>query len=143
MLIEDESSDGETNSTEIAPQAEIRATEIVDLDQWIVAVDKVNPENQTADEIDRQVDLAEPEAEFPGLTSGKASKRNWLSASVEGTTLHKNDKPDRFLSGLSPFNRLAAKSPFRQRAEVATSCIGSRSLFGERLSRLSWSINLG
>src|SRR6266850_7454267 len=40
ILTEDEAS-GETSATEIAPQAEIRATEIIDLDQWIIAVDKV------------------------------------------------------------------------------------------------------
>jgi hypothetical protein len=47
---------------EIPLQAEIRATEIVDLDQWIVTIDKVNPEDQTAAEIDEQVDAAESEA---------------------------------------------------------------------------------
>ncbi|MFN2532102.1 MAG: hypothetical protein ABR555_12480 [Pyrinomonadaceae bacterium] len=46
ILTEDEASDGEASAIEIAPQAEIRATEIVDLDQWIVAVDKANPEDQ-------------------------------------------------------------------------------------------------
>ena len=62
ILTEDEASDGEPSATEIAPQAEIRATEIVDLDQWIIAVDKVNPGDQTVDEIDRQIDATEPEA---------------------------------------------------------------------------------
>src|SRR5882762_9749549 len=61
ILTEDEASDGEASATEIAPQAEIRATEIVDLDQWIIAVDKVNPEDQTVDDIDRQIDSAEQE----------------------------------------------------------------------------------
>ena len=62
ILTEGEASDGEASATEIVPQAEIRATEIIDLDQWIVAVGKLNPENQTADEIDQQVDAAaEPE----------------------------------------------------------------------------------
>jgi hypothetical protein len=61
MLSEDEVSDGETSAIEIAPQPEIRATEVVDLDQWIVAVGKVNPEHYTVDESDRQIDGAEPE----------------------------------------------------------------------------------
>ena len=38
------------------------AIQIVDLDQWIVAVSKLNPENQTADQIDWQVEAADPEA---------------------------------------------------------------------------------
>jgi len=62
ILMEDEASGGEARATEITPQVEIRATEIVDLDQWIVAVDKASREDQTADEIDRQIDAAEPEA---------------------------------------------------------------------------------
>jgi hypothetical protein len=55
-------------------------TEIVDLDQWIVAVDKVNPENQTADEIDRQVDAGEPEAateEEPPFTLTQEAAVSW------------------------------------------------------------------
>src|SRR5205085_4794600 len=43
ILIEDEASDGEASAKEKTPQAEIRATEIVDIDQWIVAVDKAKP----------------------------------------------------------------------------------------------------
>src|SRR5207302_7543008 len=34
ILTEYEASDGEASANEIMPQAEIRATEIVDLDQW-------------------------------------------------------------------------------------------------------------
>jgi hypothetical protein len=59
MLAEDEASDGEASAPEIAQQAEIRAAEIVDLDEWIIAVGVT--ENQTADAINRQVDAAEPE----------------------------------------------------------------------------------
>ena len=80
ILTEDEASDREATATGIAPQAEIRATEIVDLDQWIVAVDKVNPEDQTADEIDRQVDAAEPEAateEEPPFTLTQEATVSW------------------------------------------------------------------
>src|SRR5207249_537350 len=62
MLTEDTVSEDESNMADIPSQAEISATEIVDLDQWIVAVDKVNPENQTSDEMHRQVDAAEPAA---------------------------------------------------------------------------------
>jgi len=46
ILTEDEASDGEASATETAPLTEMRATEIVDLDQWIVAVGKANPERQ-------------------------------------------------------------------------------------------------
>jgi protein strawberry notch len=80
MLTEDEVSDGEASATEIAPQAEIRATEIVDLDQWIVAVDKVNPEQQTAYESARHVDAAEPEAateEEPPFTLTPEAAVSW------------------------------------------------------------------
>ena len=82
ILTEDEASDGEASATEITPQAEIRATEIVDLDQWIVAVDNVNPQNQTANEIDRQVDLPEPEAateEDPGFTLTQEAAVSWTA----------------------------------------------------------------
>jgi hypothetical protein len=80
ILTEDEASDGEANATEIVPQAEIRVTEIVDLNQWIVAVDNVKPENQTTDEIDRQVDAAEPEAateEEPPFTLTQEAAVSW------------------------------------------------------------------
>lgn len=80
MLTEDEASGGEASATEIVPQAEIRATEIVDLDQWIVAVDKVNPEDQRADEIDRQVDAAELEGateEEPRFTLTQEAAVSW------------------------------------------------------------------
>jgi hypothetical protein len=80
ILIEDEASDGETSATEITPQAEMRATEIIDLEQWIVAVDKLNPEDQTIDEIDRQIDPAEPEAateEEPAFTLTKEAAVSW------------------------------------------------------------------
>ena len=45
-----------------ADSDEIRPATIVDLDEWIIAVGKANPEDQTADEIDAQVDAAESEA---------------------------------------------------------------------------------
>ena len=61
MLSEDEGSGGESDTIEIGLSADIRATEIVDLEQWIVAIG-VNPENQTADATDGQVDVAKPEA---------------------------------------------------------------------------------
>src|SRR6266404_547402 len=72
--------DDESNMVEIPPQAEIRATEIVDLDQWIVAVDKVNPEDQRADEIDRQVYTAELEAateKEPAFTLTQEAAVSW------------------------------------------------------------------
>src|SRR5207302_6316876 len=59
-LTEDAVTEAEAHAIEIEPKPEIRPTEIVDLDQWIVAADNVNPQNQTANEIDRQVDAAEP-----------------------------------------------------------------------------------
>jgi len=77
---EDAVSGGELDTIEIAPNAEIRATEIVDLDQWIVPVDRVNPENRTADEIDRQVDATEPEAttqEEPPFTLTQEATVSW------------------------------------------------------------------
>src|SRR5207245_1276113 len=49
VLDQDEDvNDGESQTTEIALQAEVRATQIIDLDQWFVAVEKSNPEDQTA-----------------------------------------------------------------------------------------------
>lgn len=60
MITEDTVSQDESNMAARQSQTEIRATEIVDLDEWIVAVGVT--ENQTVDEIDRQVDAAEPEA---------------------------------------------------------------------------------
>ncbi len=80
ILIEDKASEVEANATEIASQDEIRATEIVDLDQWIIAVGKLNPENQAADEIGRQLDAAEPEAateEEPPFTLTQESAASW------------------------------------------------------------------
>jgi hypothetical protein len=80
MLTEDTVSEDESNMADIPSHAEISATEIVDLDQWIVAVDKVNPENQTGDEIDRQVDAAEPEAateEEPPFTLTQEATVSW------------------------------------------------------------------
>jgi P-loop containing NTP hydrolase pore-1/C-terminal domain on Strawberry notch homologue len=62
MLAEDEVSDGESGKTEIVTETEIRATEIVDLDQWFVSVEKANSEDQTADQIDGQVDETKPES---------------------------------------------------------------------------------
>jgi hypothetical protein len=53
MTTQDTVSKGESNMAELALQAEIRAAEIVNLNQWIVAVDKVNSENQTVYEVDR------------------------------------------------------------------------------------------
>ena len=52
----------ESNIVGITSQAEIRATKIVDLDEWIVAIGKANPEQRTAYEIDWQVSAGEPEA---------------------------------------------------------------------------------
>lgn len=80
MLTEDAVSDGELDTIEIAPNAEIRATEIVDLDHWIVAVGKVNPEDQTAPEIDRQVEAAEPNAateEDPSFALTQKATASW------------------------------------------------------------------
>lgn len=59
ILTEDAVSDRESNMAAIAPQAEIRATEIIDLDEWIVAVGKANSEDQMAEARNREV---EPEA---------------------------------------------------------------------------------
>jgi len=76
---EDEGSGSESDTIETAPSAEIRATEIVDLEQWIVAVG-VNPEDQTADEIDPPVDVAKPEAateEEPPFTFTQEGAVSW------------------------------------------------------------------
>jgi ABC-type uncharacterized transport system involved in gliding motility auxiliary subunit len=80
VLTDDEAIDGEGSANELAPQAEIRATEIVDLDQWTIAVGKVNPENPTANEIDRQVNAIEPEAateEEPPFTLTQEAAVSW------------------------------------------------------------------
>jgi len=90
ILTEDDASDGEPSATEIAPQAELRATEIVDLDEWIVAVEKVKPENQTGGEIDRQVDAAEPEAateEEPPFTLTQEAAASWTQFQRDQTQL--------------------------------------------------------
>jgi hypothetical protein len=42
MLTEDTVSDDESTMVEIRSQSEVRATEIVDLDQWIVAIGKAS-----------------------------------------------------------------------------------------------------
>jgi hypothetical protein len=79
MLTEDAINDGESDMIEIAPSADIRATEIVDLEQWIVAVG-VNPENQTADEIEGQVVVAKPEVatkEEPPFTLTQEATVSW------------------------------------------------------------------
>src|SRR5882672_9065145 len=88
MLTEDAVSNGESNTIEIAPKAEIKAAEIIDLDQWIVAVG-VNPEDQTADKIDRQVDAAEPEAatEEPPFTLTQEAAVSWTQFQREQTQL--------------------------------------------------------
>jgi hypothetical protein len=49
MLTGDEVSEDKSNMVKIAPGAEIRGTEIIDLDEWIVAVWKANSEDQTVD----------------------------------------------------------------------------------------------
>src|SRR5260370_36102547 len=80
MLTEDSASDGESNMADIPSQAAMRAMEVVDLDQWIVAVGKVNPENQMADHIDRQVEAAEPEAateEHPPFALTQEATASW------------------------------------------------------------------
>lgn len=61
MLTEDSVRDGESNMAEIPSQSQVRATEIVDLDQWIVAIGKATPEQRTADGSDRQVKTQEQE----------------------------------------------------------------------------------
>ncbi len=68
MLTEDSVSDGESNMAEIPSQSQVRATEIVDLDQWIVAVGKATPEQQTADGSDRQV---KPQEQETGTEQGQ------------------------------------------------------------------------
>ena len=58
----------------------MRATEIVDLDQWIVAVDKANSEQQAAEESERQVNAAEPETateEEPPFTLTQEAAVSW------------------------------------------------------------------
>lgn len=55
-------SDSESYAIELAPEVEIKAPEIIDLDEWIVAVEKVNPEDQTPGGSDRPVEAAEPGA---------------------------------------------------------------------------------
>jgi hypothetical protein len=60
MLSKDEGSGSESDTVEIAPSADIRGTEIVDLEQWIVAVG-VNPEDQTAEGSNRQAKDQEQE----------------------------------------------------------------------------------
>jgi hypothetical protein len=80
MLTEDSVSDGESNATELAPQAEIRATEIVNLDEWFVAVGKANFEDQTAHEIDQQVkavDLEAPTEETQPFTLTQEVAGSW------------------------------------------------------------------
>jgi len=62
MLTENTVSDDQSNTVEIPSPTEIRATEIIDLDEWIVAVAKENFEDQTGDEIDQQVNAVELEA---------------------------------------------------------------------------------
>jgi protein strawberry notch len=78
---------GESDAPEIAPSAEIRATEIVDLEQWIVAV-SVHPEDQTADEIDGQVDVAKPEA----ATKEKLAFRLTQEAAVSWTHFRQSEQ---------------------------------------------------
>jgi len=62
MLVDDEVNHGESNATEIAPHAEISATQVVDLDEWFVSVGNAIPEYRTADGRDRQVEAQEQEA---------------------------------------------------------------------------------
>jgi hypothetical protein len=62
MLTEDTVSEDESNMAEIQSQAEISATEIVDLDEWIVAVGNGNLGYQTANGSDRQVEAQEQES---------------------------------------------------------------------------------
>jgi hypothetical protein len=66
MLTENAVGDGESNMVEMALQAESKAAEIVDLDQWIVAVGKTNSEDQRADGSDRQDEAVEQEAATEG-----------------------------------------------------------------------------
>ena len=79
----------EISAKEIVPQAEIRTMEIVDLDQWIVAVGKANPEQQTAYESDRQVDAAEPDGarkeESPSALTQEAAV-SWTQFRQSGQT---------------------------------------------------------
>jgi hypothetical protein len=62
ILTEDQVGDRESLSTELAPEVEISRSQIVDLDQWIVAVSKATQEDQSDYETDSQADAAEPEA---------------------------------------------------------------------------------
>ena len=80
MLTEDEVSDDESNRVEIPSQTEIKAPEIVDLDEWIVAVGKANQEDQTAFESGRQLEVAQPEAvteEEPPFTLTQEAAVSW------------------------------------------------------------------
>jgi len=80
MLTEDATSDGESNKAERLSQAEIGASEIVDLHHWIVDFGKLNPEDQTPDEIDRQVDATEAGAsteEEPPFTLTQEAAVSW------------------------------------------------------------------
>src|SRR5437016_3804397 len=62
MLTDDAVNDGDASATEKAPQAEIRATQIIDLDQWFVAVETANPEEETADGSEPHTEAARQEA---------------------------------------------------------------------------------
>jgi len=61
-LTEDAVTDSESGIAEAAPRIEIRATEIVDLDEWFVAVETANPKEETADGSELQVEAARQEA---------------------------------------------------------------------------------
>jgi hypothetical protein len=87
MLTENEARDDESSIAGLPSQTEITATEIVDLDQWIVAVGKVNPEDQTADEIDRLVDAAEQ-----GATEEELLFTLTREAAVSGTLFRQNEQ---------------------------------------------------
>jgi hypothetical protein len=113
-------------------QAEITATEIVDLDQWIVAVGKLNPENQTTDEIDRQVDAVEPETrteEEPPFALTQEAALSWTFQAKRANAisfqlwLRGKTSPGKKTNptGTCRVCRLqppSAESPFRRRREV-------------------------
>jgi hypothetical protein len=89
MLTEDMVSVDESNMVGIPSQDDIRATEIVDLDQWIVAVGNLNREDQTANEIDQRVDAAEPEAateEEPPFTLAQEAAVSWTQLAQKDQT---------------------------------------------------------
>jgi hypothetical protein len=90
MLTEDAISDGESNEPEILTQAEIRASEVIDLHQWIVNVGKVNPEDQTPDEIDQQVGAADQEVateEEPPFALTQETAVSWTQFQRQQTQL--------------------------------------------------------